>query len=398
MAKRAGRTHRRAIRINGVLIQSPTFPNKAMADKWYAEKSREKEFIKFGLLSGSAPTFEEYSARWIMRRMKKNPKSTWAGENQKLTEYLLPHLSSFSMDKITRQMMKTVLMKITDELGLSIGTRTLVKALASKIFTDAMNENPPLIQTHPVARMTFDDAREGKEKPQVIDDADEVLAYLRAAAAIGPRHTVIAILGLMAGLRKSEKIALRWSSIKWKRKLIVVTEHCEQASLSIKPGSKGGRKQTREIPVPDELLAVLAWYRERTPFASDHDFILTRNDGDWIRPRDFQNYVVAIRERYGKHVTDHQLRHTFAALFAGRTGNLQALMQMLGHRQLSTTQIYSEISGRQLQSFRETVSVSIADEVTKSMDLADLSTKSLPESSEQRGLAETALKQRKGRK
>jgi integrase len=398
MAKREARTYRKAIRINGVLIQSPTFPNKAMAEKWYAEKQREKHFIKFGLLSGSAPTFKQYSAQWIQRRIKKNPRSTSSGENQKLREYLLPHLSSFAMDKITRQMMKNVLKKITDDLGRSIGTRTLVKALASKIFTDAMNEDPPLIQSHPVARMTFDDAREGKEKPKVIEDADEVMEYLRAAAVIGPRHTVIAMLGLMAGLRKSEKIALRWSSIKWKRKLIVVSEHCEQASLSILPGSKGGRKQTREIPVPDELLAVLAWYRARTAHAGENDFVLTRDDGDWIRPRDFQNYVVAIRERYGKHVTDHQLRHTFAALFAGRTGNLQALMQMLGHRQLSTTQIYSEISGRQLQTFRETVSVSIADEVTKSMDQAELSTKQLPESSERRGRPETALKQRRRKK
>lgn len=362
------KTGRKFIRINGTLYGSPTGLKGPALKEWVRRMQDRKKFIEHGFLSGKVPTFMEYTLVWIKKRMQQKGKSTWYSDEQRLRTYLLPHLSELPMDKITRSKMKAVLEKVTEpdpETGVrnSISTRRLVQALASKIFTDAMNEDPPLVQGNPISRLKFDDKRQGKRKPKTLEDKDEILSYLRAATQVGPTHLVIAALGVMAGLRKSEKIPLRWRNIKWKRSVIEVDSHCEQASLSILPGTKAGSQESREVRVPQELIQLLLWFKDQSPLKGEDDFILSDEKGDWIRPRVFHDLVIEIADKFGRHLTDHELRHSFGRHFAAKTGNLKVLQQLLGHKSLSTTMIYAELSGRQMEEYGETASYGITREL-----------------------------------
>lgn len=395
MAKKKPQAFRRSIRIGGELETSPSFPNQVLADEWYQRRLGEKNLIKFGFLSGSVPTFMEYSAEWFKKRMKSNPMNTWYNEETKLRTYLLPNLSELPLDKITMQMMREVLNKVT-ESGKSISTRTAVKALASKIFTDAMNENPPLCSINPCSRLKFSDARKGKKKIKTLEDQDEIISYVRCAAEISAKHCLLAMLGVMAGLRKSEKIALRWRSIKTRRQMIEVSEHLEQASRTILPGTKAGSDESREVFVPLELIQYLNWYRSQSAFGKENDFILCDKDGGWIKPEAFHTMIAEIEKRFGRKMSDHKLRHAFGRHFAAMTGNLQALQQQLGHKQIQTTQIYSELSGRQLETFKETSAMGMGAEIASKM--SQLSTIEVIPLSTNSVSGEAVLKQRRGKK
>lgn len=347
---------RRFIRIEGKLIGSPRFEGKdakRRLDEWYAKKLKEKDFIERGLLSSNVPTFFEYSRNWMKKRVKSNPKSTWYADNQRLRAYLVPALGEMPLDRISRSIIRETLMKIQSEYKLSVVTRTRIKALASKIFSDALNENPPLVAFNPCSGIKFSDPRIGKKKPQTLSSEDEVLAFLQCAQEIGRMPALACAIAVMAGLRKSEIIPLRYRHVNWKSGLITVECHVEQASLSIKEGTKAGQEESREVYVSQSLLDLIRAYRNDAEFKGDNDFIFCDADGDWIRPRKFHMIIDKVVKAFGRPITLHKLRHTYGRMFIMKTGNQRALQDILGHKSAATTAIYSELSGAQLKPFGE---------------------------------------------
>lgn len=352
------KVYRRNIKIEGRIVSSPRFTGKdgkKQADDWYAEKRKEKELISRGMRASHAPTFLDYTRLWLKRRMETYPMSTWASDEQRLREYLLPELSQIRMDRITRTLMRDVLMRVQKSHELSITTRTRIKALASKIFTDAMNEKVPLVTLNPCSSLKFPDPRVGKRKPLHLQSASEVREFLLCAQSVGKQEALICAIAVMSGLRKSEIIPLRFKNILSDR--IVVDHHCEQASLTIKPGTKAGTNETREVFVPHRLVQMIEAYRLEAKFQGAEDFVFADEKGEWIRPRRFHSMIDDVVKLYGKPITLHKLRHSYGRMFIERTGNARALQDLLGHKSPTTTAIYSELAGDRLQPFSEVMDV-----------------------------------------
>lgn len=65
--------------------------------------------------------------------------------------------------------------------------------------------------------------------------------------------------------------------------------------------------------------------------------------GNRVTSRTVQRIVKKVMDKTNiqKHITPHKLRHSFASLFYNKTKDLKALQDILGHEDISTTQIYT---------------------------------------------------------
>lgn len=370
--------YRRFIKINGKTLGSPRFPTQKQADEWYREREEERDKVKQGRKSGHVPTFMEWTAQWVRQLIAEYEKPTWQGYESNLRLHLLPYLKDYRMDQITRAKCREVLMLVTRN-GYSANHRKHVQATLSKIFTDAMNTEPPIVESNPVYRMKYDGKRQGKtHAPTFLETEEEVLEFLQAARALSDTHFVLACIGLMAGLRKQEIIALRWRHVRWRKFEIRVMERFRQAMNTIDTGTKAGEGVYHDVVVSETLIETLKAYRGRTSFRGEDDFILSKPDGSYWPSREFHDLFVEIREKVNRpDLTPHSMRHTYGRLFQQKTGNTRVLQKQLGHSSMATTAIYSALSTEQVRPFAETISFKVSD----TADTAD--TKTTPKSGAQ---------------
>jgi len=170
----------------------------------------------------------------------------------------------------------------------------------------------------------------------------EVEALLRApdaATPLGLRDRAMLELLYASGLRVSEIVGLGRDAVDLEAGILRVT-------------GKGGKE--RLVPFGKSAAAWLARYIEvaRPPLdgkRSPHLFLSSRGAA-MTRQRFWQ-----LIERYGRaagirrRLTPHAIRHSFATHLLEHGADLRALQMMLGHADISTTQIYTRVSPSRLQ-------------------------------------------------
>ena len=148
-----------------------------------------------------------------------------------------------------------------------------------------------------------------------------------------------AMLELMysSGLRLSECVGLDLFSVDIRDGLVTV---------------RGKGNKTRKVPVGRYALdAVSAWLRVRPQLAALEEtalFVSVR--GTRISARSVQQRLRhwALKQGLDTHVHPHMLRHSFATHMLESSGDLRAVQELLGHADISTTQIYTNLDFQHL--------------------------------------------------
>jgi integrase/recombinase XerC len=112
---------------------------------------------------------------------------------------------------------------------------------------------------------------------------------------------------------------------------------------------KGGKE--RIIPVIPAMAQAVAQYLSLCPHSMDPDTALFRGHrGGALNPRQITRAMEAVRLRLGlpASATPHALRHSFATHLLSAGGDLRAIQELLGHANLSTTQIYTAVDQSRL--------------------------------------------------
>jgi integrase/recombinase XerD len=185
----------------------------------------------------------------------------------------------------------------------------------------------------------LDSPRQGRSLPKYLSEA-EVDALLAAArryqGAEGLRLVALIELLYATGLRASELVALPLAALARDRRLLAVR-------------GKGGKERILPLSRPART-ALAAWLKARA--ARDKH----GKDQRWLFPS-FGKAGHLTRHRLGQllkelataaglsaaRVSPHVLRHAFATHLLGHGADLRSVQRLLGHADISTTQIYTHV-------------------------------------------------------
>ncbi len=105
--------------------------------------------------------------------------------------------------------------------------------------------------------------------------------------------------------------------------------------------AKGGK--FRKVPIAPALGNILSVYLEERKF--DSDYLLATEKTGRIRPVTIQAEMRDARRKLGweEQITPHTLRHSFASQIYKETNDILVVSRLLGHTNLSTTQIYAHL-------------------------------------------------------
>lgn len=143
------------------------------------------------------------------------------------------------------------------------------------------------------------------------------------------------------GLRRNEILNLRWSMINFESKILTLRQ---DESFTTK------NKRERIIPINETLLEILVdiFLKQKNKTLDSYVFSIGKSfpiDGDWVS-KSFKRAVRAANLSDDIHF--HTLRHSFASSLIQSGVSIYIVKELLGHRDISTTQIYSHIQTKNL--------------------------------------------------
>ncbi len=241
-------------------------------------------------------------------------------------------------DSVTRDQIEAYLIHC-DAQGLAQATRarrlSAIKQLFRFAFDEGWRSDNPAIQIKGPGR--------AKRLPKTlsVDEVDALLGAARTHGRDSLRNTCLMELLYATGMRVSELVSLPVSAARGDPRMLLVA-------------GKGGKE--RMVPLSPPARAALAdWLIRRDEVdalavkkgrpASRFLFPSTSKDGHLTRHRFYlliKELAVAGKIDAAK-VTPHTLRHAFATHLLAGGADLRAIQTLLGHADISTTEIYTHV-------------------------------------------------------
>jgi integrase/recombinase XerD len=186
--------------------------------------------------------------------------------------------------------------------------------------------------------------RQGRSLPKILSE-DEVSALLAAASRRpgpgGRRLKALVELCYATGLRASELVGLPVAAVQRDPRVIVVR-------------GKGDRE--RMVPLNEPARAAVRAYLEvRDSFVRGDGGNAYLFPGRGGRPMSRQRFFQLLKELAAaagiepRRVSPHVLRHAFATHLLNNEADLRSVQKMLGHADISTTQIYTHVLDERLR-------------------------------------------------
>lgn len=240
-------------------------------------------------------------------------------------------------DAVTRRLLRrymSFLGQVVSKRGGPFSRRTVARKAAAlrRYFAWAAREG--IVVDDPTARLSAGKA--SGRLPRVLSHRELATLLVSGGSSAGDlRDDAVLELLYGSGLRVSEVCGLDLGDVDTRRLTVLVT-------------GKGDRQ--RRVPIsPPAAAAVSAWLAEgRSDMVSPTTIgrpLFLNVRGRRLGTRDVRR-VVDRRAEAPTH--PHALRHTFATHLLDNGADLRAVQELLGHRSLTTTQVYTHVSKERL--------------------------------------------------
>ena len=197
-----------------------------------------------------------------------------------------------------------------------------------------------LISTDPTAQVAI--PKIGRSLPKSLTEA-EVDALLQAPSVTDPLghrdRTMLEVL-YATGLRVSELVSLKHNQVNLNQGVMRVV-------------GKGNRE--RLIPLGDEAVGWLQQFmqgpRAEILLERQTDYLFPTRRGDRMTRQAFWHIIKRYSKKGGvdRELSPHTLRHAFATHLLNHGADLRVVQMLLGHSDLSTTQIYTHVARERLK-------------------------------------------------
>ena len=186
-------------------------------------------------------------------------------------------------------------------------------------------------------------------KPLLAKEVDAILTAAKDNSSTeGYRDSAMLSLMYWTGLRVSELIALNIDNL-----------YLSENEPYLRCYGKGDRERT--IPIPDQALESVKYYLREIR----HNFVRNNSElGVFVNMRGErltrQGYWLILKAYVKKagiksNVTPHTLRHSYATHLLRGGASIRAVQELLGHANVSTTQIYTQLANQDLKDAYEEV-------------------------------------------
>ncbi|MCH8977350.1 MAG: tyrosine recombinase XerC [Proteobacteria bacterium] len=177
-----------------------------------------------------------------------------------------------------------------------------------------------------------------RKLPKLLDvDQAAQLLEIDDKGSLAIRDKAILELMYSSGLRLSELVMLDLDSLDLADAVVTVT---------------GKGKKTRSVPVGRYAReAIKQWLKIRGGIANNEEMaVFVSQRGKRISRRSIQQRLKqwAMKQGLTNHVNPHMLRHSFASHLLESSGDLRAVQELLGHADISTTQVYTHLDFQHL--------------------------------------------------
>lgn len=225
-----------------------------------------------------------------------------------------------------------------------LSSKTLARNLVSiRVFLRFLTEES-ILSVNPSEEI--ESPKTDKTLPEILspEEVETLLEQPDTQIAQGMRDRAMLEMLYATGMRVSELTQLQVNHVHLEAGYVIVY-------------GKGSKE--RIVPIGNEAMKWTRRYmgetRERFLKKGESPFLFVNRSGKSMSRQHFWKSIKTYGRRAGirKRITPHLLRHSFASHLLERGADLRSVQLMLGHVDISTTQIYTHVTGERLKKIHQ---------------------------------------------
>jgi len=270
--------------------------------------------------------------------LSENSVEAYINDVIKLHVFLYDRLDSYSVDSITTRHIQDFLVYINELCLASMSQARILSGIKTWFkflnYTEILDTNPAeLIETNRITR----------KMPVVlsVEEINRMISAIDLSTETGQRNRAMIELLYGSGLRVSELITIKLSDI-----------HFDEEYLRV----IGKGNSERLVPISNVSIKQILLYvnhnrKQLDVKKGEEDYVFLNRRGRHLT-RDMVFKIIcnlASEAGINKKISPHTFRHTFATHLVENGADLRVVQEMLGHKSILTTEIYTHIDNHYLR-------------------------------------------------